>query len=157
MITRENINELIGQRFSGEIGLLSVDIDGNDYYVWEAIEVISPRIVVTEYNAKFPPPLKWSIAYDPNQLWDYSDYQGASLAALAELGSRKNYQLVGCNINGTNAFFVRQDLLKGLFLESPDPMVYYHPPRYYLMEGFRQMSGHRPDPRPGCFFNPDYS
>ena len=152
MITRENINELIGSHFAREIGLLSVDIDGNDYYIWEAINAVSPRIVVAEYNAKFPPPMKWSISYDPGHRWDFSDYQGASLAALAELGDRKNYQLVGCNINGTNAFFVRRDLLKGRFLESPDPMVYYQPPRYYLMEGFQQFSGHRPDPRPGRFF-----
>jgi hypothetical protein len=152
MITRENINELINTRFGGEIGLLSIDIDGNDYYVWDAIEVVSPRIVVIEYNAKFPPPLKWSISYNPDHMWDFSDYQGASLAALAELGSRKHYQLVGCNVNGTNAFFVHQDFLKGRFLINPDPGVYYHPPRYYLMEGFRQMSGHRPDPRPGSFF-----
>jgi hypothetical protein len=152
MITRENINELIGKHFVGEIGLLSVDIDGNDYYVWEAIDAISPRIVVIEYNGKFPPPIKWSISYDPDHRWDFSDYQGASLAALAELGCRKNFQLVGCNINGTNAFFVRQDLLNGQFLESQDPMDYYHPTRYYLMEGFRHMSGHRRDPRAGRFF-----
>jgi len=153
MITRENINGLIDTHFSGEIGLLSIDIDGNDYYVWEAIEVVAPQIVVIEYNAKYPPPIKWSISYNPDHVWDYSDYQGASLAALAELGNKKKYQLVGCNVNGTNAFFVRKDLLNGRFVESADPMVYYHPPRYYLMEGFQSMSGHRPDPRPGIFFD----
>jgi len=152
MITRENINALIGARFAGEIGLLSVDIDGNDYYVWEAIDAVNPQIVVIEYNAKYPPPIKWSIAYNPEHMWDFSDYMGASLAALTELGTRKKYQLVGCNINGTNAFFVREDLLQARFYISRDPMVYYHPPRYYLMEGFQLMSGHRPDPRPGVFF-----
>ncbi len=152
MITRENINELIGSRYQGEIGFLSVDVDGNDYYIWESISVISPRIVAIEYNAKFPPPIKWSITYDPEHVWDGSDYMGASLAAIADLGCRKNYQLVGCNINGTNAFFVRKDLVKGRFIESADPATYYHPPRYYLMEGFRQSCGHRPDPRTGCFF-----
>lgn len=151
-ITRDNINDLIGAHFQGNIGLLSLDIDGNDYYVWEYLEVIRPCVVIAEYNGKFPPPLRWSIEYDPEHSWDFSDYQGASLAAMAELGETKGYQLVGCNLNGTNAFFVRNDLVDDRFLVSHDLMDYYHPPRYYLTEGYQWMAGHRADPRPGRFW-----
>lgn len=148
-ITKENINHLIGEYFQGEVGLLSIDIDGNDYYVWDAIEAVTPQVVVIEYNAKYLPPLKWSVKYNANHRWDCSDYQGASLAALAELGTKKGYQLVACNLNGTNAFFVRNDLVANKFLLSDNLMDYYHPPRYYLFEGYLLMAGHRPDPRLG--------
>ena len=131
-ITKDNINTLIKSTFSNEIDLLSIDIDGNDYHIWQAIDVISPRVVCIEYNAKFVPPVKWTIEYNPKHTWDGSDYQGASLAALAELGSQKGYQLVGCNLSGINAFFVRKDLLDNNFLISDNLMDYYHPPRYYL-------------------------
>ena len=66
-----------------------------------------------------------------------------------EASERKDYQLVGCNLNGTNAFFVRKDLLGNRFLVSSDLMEYYHPPRYYLFEGYGLMAGHVPDPRMG--------
>lgn len=148
-ITKDNINELIGGYFTGEIDMLSVDIDGNDYYVWQAIDVVSPRLLVIEYNAKFLPPVKWSIAYDPEYVWDGSDHQGASLAALDEVSREKGYTLVGCNLTGTNAFFVRKDLVADKFLSSDNLMDFYHPPRYYLFEGYLLMAGHRPDPRMG--------
>lgn len=151
-ISRENINELLGSCLQGDIGVLSIDIDGNDYHVWERIDVIRAAIVVIEYNAKFPPPLRWTIEYNPLHQWDLSDHQGASLAALAELGQTKGYQLVGCNLNGTNAFFVRKELVGEQFLVSDELSEYYHPPRYYLTEGYRWLSGHRPDPRAGRFW-----
>lgn len=142
MVDRENINELI--RASGlpnDLDLLSIDIDGNDYHIWESITVIEPRIVVIEYNAKFPPPVKWLMPYDPAFRWDGSDQFGASIASMAELGQRKGYQLVGCNITGANAFFVRTDVAKDLFY-PPDVAALYHPPRYFLTAGF--VSGHPP-------------
>lgn len=152
-IDKDNINQLIGSHFSGDIGMLCVDIDGNDYYVWEKIDVVQPWVVVIEYNAKFPPPMKWSIEYNKNHIWNLTDYQGASLAALAELGAKKNYQLVGCNINGTNAIFVRKDKIDEQFLVTDDLLEYYHPPRYFLTDGYRMMCGHVPDPRIGVIFD----
>lgn len=151
-ITAENINDIIAPHFSGEIGMLCIDIDGNDYYVWDAITVVKPQLVVIEYNAKFPPPIEWSIAYDPQHNWDFSDYQGASLSSLTRLARAKGYQLVGCNLNGTNAFFVRADLAEDKFSSSRDEADYYHPPRYYLTEGYKLMSGHVPSPRLGTQF-----
>jgi hypothetical protein len=115
-ITRENINELIhAAGIAGDIGLLSVDIDGNDYWVWQAIDVVRPRIAVIEYNARFGADRAVSIPYDPQftrQCAHYSMiYYGASLAALAQLAEVKGYALVGCNSAGNNAFFVRKDIL----------------------------------------------
>ena len=152
MISCDNVNEVIGEGLQGNIGVLSIDIDGNDYWVWKAIDVVSPALVIVEYNGKFPPPIRWTIEYDPAHSWDLTDYQGASLAALAQLGREKGYQLVGCNINGTNAFFLRNDLVDEQFITSDDPAEFYHPARYYLTEGYQWMSGHGPDPRPGRFW-----
>lgn len=114
-ITRENINEIIERSgISGEIGLLSIDIDGNDYWVWEAISAISPGIVVVEYNSRFGPDKAVTIPYDPRFVRTtahYSNiYYGASLPALCLLAKRKGYSFVGCNRNGSNAFFVKNEL-----------------------------------------------
>ena len=115
-VTRENIEKVIaGQGISGDIGLLSIDIDGNDYWVWEAIHSISPRIVVAEYNALFGATAAVSVPYDPafqrNQAHYSNLYWGCSLGALVHLGKAKGYALVGCNSAGNNAFFVRSDVL----------------------------------------------
>ncbi|WP_210234868.1 hypothetical protein [Methylocystis sp. B8] len=114
-ITRDNINDIIRSAgIGGDIGLLSVDIDGNDYWVWQAIDVVKPRIVVTEYNARFGADRAVSVPYDPQFVRAHAHYSmiyyGASLAALAQLGEAKGYNLVGCNSAGNNAFFVRKDI-----------------------------------------------
>lgn len=114
-ITRENINDTIQSAgISGDIGLLSVDIDGNDYWVWQAIEVIQPRIVVAEYNARFGAEAVVSVPYEPQFVRERAHssmiYYGASLAALTKLGETKGYALIGCNSAGNNAFFIRRDV-----------------------------------------------
>lgn len=113
-ITRENINDLISKNgIRGEIGLLSVDIDGNDYWVWEAIDCVSPVITIVEYNARFGPDDAVTIPYDPSFVRSQAHhsmlYFGASLRALCLLGNKKGYAFVGCNTAGNNAFFVRRD------------------------------------------------
>jgi hypothetical protein len=114
-ITRDNICDLIRRNgITGEIGLLSIDIDGNDYWVWEAIDAVVPSIVVIEYNARFGPDRAVTIPYDAGfvrTIAHHSNvYFGASLAALCLLGKRKGYSFVGCNTAGNDAFFVRSDL-----------------------------------------------
>jgi hypothetical protein len=113
-VTRENINQLLRDNgLEGDIGLLSIDIDGNDYWVWEAIDVVSPVLVAIEYNWRFGPARRVSIPYDPAFVRERAHssmvYYGAGLAALHALGKRKGYDLVGCNSAGNNAFFVRAD------------------------------------------------
>lgn len=115
-VTKDNINTLLQENdVSGEIGLLSIDIDGNDYWVWKAIDVISPVIVVVEYNYRFGRERSVTIPYDENFDREKAHasrvYYGASLKALCELGKRKGYAFVGCNSHGVNAFFVRRDRL----------------------------------------------
>ena len=130
-ITKDNINALIAEGgISGDIDLLSIDVDGNDYYVWNAINVVNPRVVIIEYNAKFPPNCDWKMAYNEYHLWDGSDWMGASLKALELLGRKKGYQLVGTNITGSNAFFVKDELAQDKFLEPATAENLYNPMRF---------------------------
>lgn len=129
-VTAQNISDLIESARLGELDLLSIDIDGNDYWIWDAIAV-KPRVIVIEYNAKFRPPTKWVMQYNPEHRWNYTDYQGASLESLNLLARQKGYTIVGCCLAGVNAFFVRDDLVPGHF-EEPDVAKLYNPPRYYL-------------------------
>jgi hypothetical protein len=133
MVTAENVNDLFRQAgFDGEIGILSVDIDFNDYWVWKAIEVVKPRLVVIEYNATLRPPLSLTVPYQPTMRWDGTNYFGASLEALVKLGHAKGYRVVGCNFSGSNAFFVREDLCGDHFVEPATAEEHYEPPRYYF-------------------------
>jgi len=113
-VTKDNINEILKTNdVAGEIGLLSIDIDGNDFWVWRAIEVIDPIIVVIEYNHRFGKDAAVTVPYEESFDRFRSSrplvYFGASLKALCMLGERKGYAFVGCNSNGVNAFFVRKD------------------------------------------------
>ena len=119
---------------------MSIDIDGNDYYVWRAINVIKPRVVVIEYNAKFPPNHAWRQAYNAEHGWDGSDWHGASLKALEQLGRELGYQLVGTNIRGVNAFFVKQELADDHFIEPATSEVLYNPARF---KSIRYTNGHQ--------------
>jgi len=128
-ISAMNINDLIGKKgdINGEIDLLSIDIDGNDYWIWNAISCVKPRVVVIEYNAKFPPPYEWIMPYNPNHIYDGTDMQGASLEALVKLGNKLGYDLVGTSMSGVNAFFVRSDLIQTLFAKPATAKNLYNP------------------------------
>ncbi len=134
-ITAENIEELferygVPERFD----LLSIDIDGNDYWVWKAITRYRPRVVVIEYNAHIPPDEAKTIPYDPAFQWDKTDYYGASLLALKKLGEEKGYVLLGTDRNGVNAFFVEATLVPGCFAPLPWPGT-YRPPAFKGKKG----------------------
>lgn len=132
-VTRENIERLLERaHVPPEFDLLSIDIDGNDYWVWQKIERYRPRAVVIEYNSTFPPECNWVMHYDPDAAWDGSMKFGASLLALERLGVEKGYNLVGCTLAGTNAFFVREELLQDRFCRPYTAANHYEPPRYYL-------------------------
>jgi hypothetical protein len=114
----DTIDELLrGFDVASEFDLLSIDIDGNDYWVWEGAAAISPRVVVIEYNASFGPTRSVTVPY--RRRFDrYAEhasgfYHGASLRALDELARRKGYVLAGCDSRGSNAFFVREDAAAG--------------------------------------------
>ena len=112
-ITRENVNGLIEENgYSGEVDVLSIDVDGMDFWLWDAIEAASPRLVIVEYNSYYGPEVSVTVPYnsDFNRKERDTRYYGASLAALVALGRRKGYRLVAVEPTGVNAFFVRNDL-----------------------------------------------
>jgi hypothetical protein len=115
-ITKENINQLIiASGLIDEIGILSVDIDGNDYWVWQAINCIKPQIVIAEYNSAFGDLLPLSIPYAADfyrKNAHYSNlYYGAAIGALKLLARQRGYTMLGSNRAGSNVFFVRDDRL----------------------------------------------
>ncbi len=135
-VTRENINQLLRDNgVEGEIGLLSIDIDGNDYWVWEQITVVTPAIVVVEYNARFGAERAVTVPYaadfERTRAHHSNIYYGASLAALVALGRRKGYAFVGTNSAGNNAFFVRADL-------RPETLPEQTPSHGYTASQFRE-------------------
>jgi hypothetical protein len=114
----DNINQIFSENgFVDEVGLLSIDIDGNDYWVWDKIDVVNPIIVVAEYNSVFGPKHAITVPYDKQFVRSRAHsshlYWGVSLKALVQLGERKGYAFVGCNSAGNNAFFLRRDRLNG--------------------------------------------
>lgn len=138
-ITRENINDLIRSNgIVGEIGVLSIDIDGNDYWIWNAIDVVDPAIVIVEYNARFGSDRAVTIPYQADFIRHAAPgsgiYYGASLPALATLGRKKGYALVGSNSAGNNAFFVKRSL-------KPDTLPELSVKQAHVRSKFREARG----------------
>lgn len=131
-VTRENVVDLLLPALTalGPLDILSIDVDGNDLAIAQAaLATFSPRVVIAEYNAKFPCPLNLGVTYDPRRTWQGDDYHGASLAAWVE-GLGPDYGLVCCNLAGTNAFFVRRESLQAFGSYSPQQL--YQPARFHL-------------------------
>jgi hypothetical protein len=125
LVTSANIEALFeANGVPPDFDVLSIDIDGNDYWVWSALRRWRPRLVAIEYNPTHPPTRRWVMKEDPGYQWNRTNYFGASLASLTNLGRQKGYALVGTDTTGVNAFFVRDDLATpDRFL---DPVVHYH-------------------------------
>jgi hypothetical protein len=133
-LTRENVGQFLQQQWMfGEIDLFSLDIDGNDYWIWEAIDQISPRVVVVEYDSGFGPDEAFTMKYDPEYDSNRQIFEpgiplwGASLAAFVKLGRRKGYRLVGSQRFCFNAFFLRNDVGAGVFPEVSSGSCLIHP------------------------------
>ncbi len=141
-VTAENIQNLFQKyHVPKTFDLLSIDIDYNDYWVWKAIIDYSPRVVVIEYNSSVPPSESRVVKYEPEARWDGTNYFGASLLALQLLGNSKGYTLVGCDNNGVNAFFCKDELVKNFEIDKID--LLYRPPQYgEIIDGIP--SGHPP-------------
>jgi hypothetical protein len=130
-VHRENIAELFQRlKVPREFDLLSLDIDQNTYYAWEGLRDYRPRAVVVEYNAALPADVDWKVAYDPQRRWDDTQNFGASLKAFELLGRQLGYSLVGCEFIGSNAFFVRNDLVGTHFAAPFTSENHHEPPRY---------------------------
>ena len=138
MIAAENINEtLTSLGVTQDIDLLSIDIDGNAYWVWAALRCVTPRAMIVEYNATFPPPVGVVQAYHPDARWDGTSCFGASLTALEQLGRSKGYSLAGCNLTGINAVFVGDDCLTDQFAQPYAAQYHYMEPNYDLFPAAR--------------------
>lgn len=142
-VTAENINGVIRDGgVTGEIDLLCIDIDGIDYWLWKAIDVVSPRVVVVEYQCIWGPERSVTVPYDPHFKpgfeGRYGIYNSASLAAFVKLGRQKGYRLVGSHRYGYNAFFVRDDLDRALLPEVQARACFTHPFTRWAAETFLQ-------------------
>lgn len=139
-VTAENVNALFAKYdVPNAFDLLSIDVDGNDYHIWNAL-TFRPRVVVIEYNAHVGPAQALVMPYNPAFVWDGTDYFGASLRAMRDLGTAKGYELVYCESSGVNAFFVARECLAPGFEGPPIEAVYRAP--NYAGQGIR----HPPDP-----------
>jgi hypothetical protein len=115
-----------------EFDLLSIDIDGNDYWIWRALRDFRPRLAVIEYNPYYTPPERWVMRFNPEHAWDGSTYYGASLESLYRLGQDLGYELACCDDMGNNAFFVRRDLYPLLGIADNRPALLFRPAMYKL-------------------------
>jgi hypothetical protein len=121
-IDRENINELLREaNFGRDIGLLHIDLDGNDYWIWEAITEVSPDILILEYNSVFGVDRAITVPYDKTfyrtNAHSSNLYFGASLKALYNLSKEKGYTFIGSNSAGNNAYFIKNDKVNDVVRE----------------------------------------
>jgi hypothetical protein len=128
----ESINQVVARHgLEGSIDLLSIDIDGTDYWIWEALQQVQPRVVVLEYLDILGPERAWTVPYRRDFVGEHDEaglrYGGASLAAFVKLGRRKGYRLIGCQQYGYNAFFMRNDVSPALFPEVSVESCFTHP------------------------------
>ncbi|WP_034890211.1 hypothetical protein [Gillisia sp. Hel_I_29] len=118
-ITKDNINQLIEEEgISDEIGLLHIDIDGNDYWIWKALTIVKPILMIVEYNSVFGYARAITIPYEEDFVWTAAHYSnlyfGTSILGLCDLAEEKGYSFIGSNSAGNNAYFVKNEFLKGL-------------------------------------------
>lgn len=134
LVTAENVNELIlKMEVHPDTEVLSLDLDLNTYHIWEKIETINPLIAIIEYNGFMPADSKWIAEYNPHGYWNGDFNMGAALKPLDELGKKKGYKLIGCDLSGANAFFVLNDLADRHFPETPDAISLFEPAQPFLL------------------------
>jgi len=131
-ITKENVNELlINVGATGEVDLFSLDIDGNDYWIWQAIDAIQPRVCIFETQNVIPSDLSITIPYKPDfYCWDKKgyeqDFRGVSLLAMTNLSKSKGYRLIGAHRHGFNAIYMRNDIGLNEFPEVSVASVHHN-------------------------------
>jgi hypothetical protein len=141
-LTAENVAEVVERLgVRPELDLLSVDLDMNTWYVWRALAHLRPRLAIVEYNPHLPPSVDWKVPYDPRAVWSGGLHFGASLKALEHLGRELGYSLVGCDLMGVNAFFVRDDLVGDHFRRPFTAEEHYEASRSELV----RHRGHPPE------------
>jgi hypothetical protein len=143
MVARENVLGLLREHgVPDSVDLLSVDVDLTTHDIWEAIGEIGARLVVVEYNPQIPAWLDWKAEPPAGTAWDGSMYMGAGLKAIERIGKSLGFNLVGCDLSGANAFFVRGDLCADKFHDPFTAEEHYEPTRYWMDFS----DGHLPSP-----------
>lgn len=143
LVTAENISATLAEmNVPTEFDLFSLDIDRNTYFIWKALNHLRPRVMVVEYNSTYPPQVDWTVEYRADLVYNCTSYMGANLKAYERLGAELGYALVGCELSGINAFFVRRDLCGDKFAEPFTAENHFEPTRYFLL---------RRDGHPRCF------
>lgn len=142
-ITKENVNTTIKEHnFSGNLDLLSLDLDGNDYWIWDSLDVVQPRVMIVEYESGFGPRRRITQKYAEDFVWQRNRVglpsHGASLAAYVELGNRKGFRLVAVNRLCFNAIFIRNDVAQEVFPTLPIEAGFGHPSAEYRMAAFER-------------------
>ena len=131
-VTSRNFQQLLAEHeVPREFDLLSIDIDGNDYWVWNSLIDWRPRVVVIEYNAFHLPPKKWVMQENDNHRWNGTTYFGAAFTSLRNLGRAKGYTVVGTDPRGVNMFFVRTDCLPSDKFLDPELQYFFQPFGYH--------------------------
>lgn len=133
-VTPKNINQILEHHNIKTVDLLSIDIDLDTHHVWRAINLPPPAVAIIEYNASYPPPSRVETPLVEGKYWDgVSAHYGASLQSIVDIGNAKGLLLVGCELAGVNAFFVRHDLAqKDIFLRLNDVLFHYEPERHLI-------------------------
>jgi len=133
LVTAENVSDVFrAVGVQPAVDLLSLDVDRNTWWIWRALAWLRPRVAVIEYNAMWPPDVEWKVDYQADRGWNGTAHFGASLLAYERLGAELGYALVGCSLNGVNAFFVRRDLCGDHFDAPFTAAHHYEPARYFL-------------------------
>lgn len=136
-VTRENVNQIIEDNgYKGEIGLLSIDIDGNDYWIWDSLTIVDPKVVIIETHNEFGLN-DIVVPYDPNSSFSekHPIYHGASPTAMVKLGNKKGYRLVGANEFGFNFIFIKNGIANELIPEVNVESLLNHPS---VKEGYKK-------------------
>ena len=134
LVNVENVNQLMTDlKVPQNIDVLSLDVDLNTYHVWEKLEETSAQIAIIEYNGYFPAESDWVAEYDPDGWWDGGFNMGAALKPLDELSRKKGYRLIGCDLSGANAFFIKKDLAKVHFPDTQNINKLFEPAQPFLL------------------------
>jgi len=134
-VNENNINSIL-QKYdiSKDVDLLSLDLDLTTHLVWESINYITPKVLVIEYNGFFPKNSLWEAVVEDNEVWDGSINMGASLSTIIKISESKGYKHIGCDITGTNAFFVLEELVSKYFSDFSFNTS-QQPARPYIVNG----------------------
>jgi hypothetical protein len=133
-VTPENVNRVLKDKHvSKDVDLLSLDIDMHTHHVWEKLEYLNAKFAVVEYNGFFPRSAHWKSKYVEGEAWDGTINMGASLEELTDIGSRKDFRLIGCELTGTNAFFASRVLAEKYFPDLEDTNNLHEPSRHFLL------------------------